>query len=228
MRHREDTKETAPKSVFGKIWSVFTWLLVAAMVLLAMALVGVRVFGFRPFAVLSPSMTPKYGVGDLVYALPTDPEEIEVGDVLTFVANAEGTIVTHRVAEVDRENRCFYTKGDANESRDGNPVVYENAVGVVKFSLPKMGYVSSYLTSKSGRYAAVTAVLALLLLLILPELFKPSGKKETGKEEHSAEPVNVGAKEPGVKTDDFDIKELDAEIDDFDIKELGEKPEEKE
>lgn len=196
MRRKEEKnqsmEEAAPKSMLGKIWSAFTWLLVAVVVLIAMALVGVRLFGFKPFAVLSPSMTPKYGVGDLVYALPTDPEEIEVGDVLTFVANAEGTIVTHRVAEVDRENRCFYTKGDANESRDGNPVVYENAVGVVRFSLPKMGYVSSYLTSESGRYAAIAAVLALILLMILPELFKPSGKKETGKEKSVS-----GAEESG-------------------------------
>lgn len=180
-------EEDTSKSAIGNIWSVFTWVLVTVAVLLAAALVGVRIFGFRPFAVLSPSMTPKYGVGDLVYALPTDPEKIEVGDVLTFVANAEGTVVTHRVAEVDREKRCFYTKGDANENRDGNPVLYENAVGVVKFSLPKIGYLSSYLSSKSGRYAAVAVILALVLAMILPELFKPSGKKDAGEERSGAE-----------------------------------------
>ena len=232
MRHKEEknrsVEEAAPKSALGKAWSVFTWLLVAVVVLIAMALVGVRLFGFKPFAVLSPSMTPKYGVGDLVYALPTDPEEIEVGDVLTFVANAEGTIVTHRVAEVDRENRCFYTKGDANESRDGNPVVYENAVGVVKFSLPKMGYVSSYLTSESGRFAAIAGVLTLILLMILPELFKPSGKKDTEKEEGAVSVDGADGKERGARMDDFDLKELGAGMDDFDIKGLGGEREEKE
>lgn len=249
MRRKEEKnqsmEEAAPKSAFGKIWSAFTWLLVAVVVLIAMALVGVRLFGFKPFAVLSPSMTPKYGVGDLVYALPTDPEEIEVGDVLTFVANAEGTIVTHRVAEVDRENRCFYTKGDANESRDGNPVAYENAVGVVRFSLPKMGYVSSYLTSESGRYAAIAAVLALILLMILPELFKPSGKKDAGKEksvsgaeergsaENVSEPEESGREESAAEpeeseggggaaaTDGTAERESAAGLDDFDLKELG-------
>lgn len=256
MRRKEEKnqsmEETAPKSMLGKIWSAFTWLLVAVVVLIAMALVGVRLVGFQPFAVLSPSMTPKYGVGDLVYALPTDPEEIQVGDVLTFVANAEGTIVTHRVDEVDRENRCFYTKGDANESRDGNPVVYENVVGVVKFSLPKMGYVSSYLTSESGRFAAIAGVLTLILLLILPELFKPSGKKDAGKEksvsgaeergsaESAVEPESfegeestaaadgIDGKESGARIDEFDLKEFGAGMDDFDIKEFGEEREEKE
>lgn len=243
QNHSEEGATTG--SPFAKAWSAFTWLLVAVVVLIAMALVGVRLFGFKPFAVLSHSMTPKYGVGDLVYALPTDPEEIEVGDVLTFVANAEGTIVTHRVAEVDRENRCFYTKGDANESRDGNPVVYENVVGVVRFSLPKMGYVSSYLTSESGRYAAIAAVLALILLMILPELFKPSGKKDAGKEksvsgaeergsaesvselektgsaESTVEPRVSEGGEDAVSADDADGKESAAGLDDFDLKELG-------
>lgn len=256
MRCKEEKnqsmEEAVPKSILGKIWSAFTWLLVAAVVLIAMALVGVRLFGFKPFAVLSPSMTPKYGVGDLVYALPTDPEKIEVGDVLTFIANAEGTIVTHRVAEVDRENRCFYTKGDANESRDGNPVAYENAVGVVRFSLPKIGYVSSYLTSESGRYAAIAAVLALILLLILPELFKPSGKKdaekgksvsepeESGSAESTVEPQapeggddtasadNAEGKESSAGMEDFDLREFGAGIDDFDVKEFGGEKEEKE
>lgn len=178
-------------SVFMKVWSAFTWLLVAAAAILAAALVGVRLFGFKPFAVLSPSMTPKYAVGDLVYALPVDPEEIEAGDVLTFVANTEGTVVTHRVAEVDRENRCFYTKGDANDSRDGSPVAYENAVGVVKFSLPKMGYVSSWVSGASGKYAVTAAALALILLMILPELFRSAGKEKNaagaGKEQSGAD-----------------------------------------
>lgn len=129
MRRREKQNPSmgmeTSKSTFAKLWSVFTWLLVGIIVLLAVALVGVRLLGFQPFAVLSPSMTPKYEVGDLVYVLPTDPEKIEVGDVLTFIANAEGVVVTHRVVEMDRENGCFYTKGDANDSRDGSPVVYE-------------------------------------------------------------------------------------------------------
>lgn len=180
MRRREKQNPSmgmeTSKSTFAKLWSVFTWLLVGIIVLLAVALVGVRLLGFQPFAVLSPSMTPKYEVGDLVYVLPTDPEKIEVGDVLTFIANAEGVVVTHRVVEMDRENGCFYTKGDANDSRDGSPVVYENVVGVVKFSLPGLGYVSSYLSSDSGRYAVIAVALAVILLAILSELFRSAGK----------------------------------------------------
>lgn len=182
MNDGEVKQKKEVKGPLSSIWSVVTWFLVIVCVLLAVLLVGVRVIGFRPYAVLSPSMTPKYGVGDLVYVKAVDPEKIEVGDVLTFVANEDLTVVTHRVVEVDRENRCFYTKGDANEIQDGSPVLYENAIGVVRFSLPKMGYVSSYLTSPSGRYVGIAAGAFLILLLIIPEFFKSEKKKDDSAE----------------------------------------------
>lgn len=189
-----------PKSRAAQIWSVVSWLLVLAVAALAVALVGVRLLGFEPFAVLSPSMTPTYGVGDLVYAQKTAPEKIEVGDPITFVVDEEGTLVTHRVVEADRENRCFYTQGDANQNRDGAPVLYENVVGVVRFSLPKLGYVSAYLTSPSGRYVGIAAVLTLLLLMILPDLFKPDkpkpDKPRRGQNEGDAPPPAQLATQP--------------------------------
>lgn len=166
----------------GKIWSVVTTLLIVLVGLLAVLLAGVRLVGYTPYAVLSGSMTPAYQVGDLVYVKAIDPEEIEVGDAITFVYDESLTVVTHRVTAVDRENGSFTTKGDANDSEDGRAVLYENVLGVVQFSLPKLGYVSSYLTSAQGRYAALLVVCAILLAMILPELFgrekPPAGEPE--------------------------------------------------
>lgn len=165
------------KSPLMAVWGVISTVLVIAVMVLAIALVGVRVIGFTPYAVLSPSMTPTYAPGDLIYVKETPTDEINEGDVITFVADEKNTIVTHRVVEVDRDGRKFYTQGDANDSRDGNPVLYENVVGVVQFSVPKLGYVSSYVTSETGRYVAIAGVFVLILLWILPELFRPEEKK---------------------------------------------------
>ena len=176
--------DSSEKSMDGKkhplvvAWGISSWILILAVVGLAIALAGVRVLGYTPYAILSPSMTPQYQVGDLVYVKSCPPEEIEVGDVLTFVANENLLVVTHRVADVDRENRCFVTKGDANNSEDLAPVLYENVLGTVRFSLPKLGYVSTYLTSPSGRYAGAAIILTLILLLILPEFFKKDQQKK--------------------------------------------------
>lgn len=171
-------KSTKPKrSLLARIWGFVSTVLVIIVILLAIALVGVRVIGYTPYAVLSPSMTPTYAPGDLIYVKETPTDEIDVGDAITFVADSNNTVVTHRVVEVDRDGRKFYTQGDANANRDGNPVLYENVLGVVEFSIPKLGYVSSYVTSETGRYVAIAGVFALILLWILPELFRPEEEK---------------------------------------------------
>jgi signal peptidase len=163
-----------------KIWNILSWAAVIIVVLLAFALVGVRIAGFTPYAIISPSMTPKYQVGDLVYVRAVDPEDIQVGDVLTFVANDDLMVVTHRAAEIDWENRCIYTKGDANESRDLAPVSFENVVGRVSFSLPKLGYLSTYLTSTSGHFAGAAVMIFLILLFLAPEFFRKENAAAKG------------------------------------------------
>lgn len=173
---KKPRKVKRKKSPLMVIWNIITTILVIAAVLLAVALVGVRAVGYTPYAVLSPSMTPTYEPGDLIYVKETPTDKIVEGDVITFVTDDKTTLVTHRVVEIDRDGRKFYTQGDANDSRDGNPVLYENVQGVVEFSLPKLGYVSSYVTSETGRYVAIAGIFALILLWILPELFRPEEK----------------------------------------------------
>lgn len=163
----------------GKIlWNVFTTVVVAVVVLVAIALAGARLIGFTPYAILSPSMMPVYQVGDLVYVQQVDDADISEGDVITFVADEDLTLVTHRVAGIDTEQGCLYTKGDANNTVDTAPVLYENVVGVVKFSIPKLGFVSTYLRSESGKFVAIAIVATLILLFLLPELFRKDNKKE--------------------------------------------------
>ena len=162
---------------FKKIWSWISGILVSIVVILAIVLVGVRLWGFTPYAIISPSMTPKYQVGDLVYVRSTVPENIKQGDVITFVANEDLLVVTHRVYGIDTENRCFITKGDANNVEDSAPVRYENVLGVVSFSLPKLGYVSMYIGTRSGRYVCIMLGCLLILILIIPEFFKSGNKK---------------------------------------------------
>ena len=169
---KKDSNSQKKKSPLSILWTVLSWLLVLVVVLLAVALVGVRVLGYTPYAILSPSMTPAYQVGDLVYVKECAADAIRIGDPLTFVANDQLLVVTHRVVDVDYENDVYLTKGDANEENDSNPVHYENVLGTVRFSLPKLGYVSTYFTSASGRYVGMTVILVLILLFVLPDLFR--------------------------------------------------------
>ena len=161
---------------FSRIWDVFTTAVVALVVVFAVFLMGSRLLGYQVFNVVSGSMEPNYSVGDLIYVKDVDPELIKVGDPITFVLNEDLVVATHRVVEVDGANRCFYTKGDANETPDAAPVHFNNVIGVPKFSIPMLGYVSDYIQDPPGSYVAIGIGAALILAVFLPDLFK---KKKT-------------------------------------------------
>ena len=153
--------------------------MVLAVAALAFLLAGIRIVGFTPYAVLSGSMEPAFHVGSLIYVKSVDPEDIKVGDAITFRLSGEDTAATHRVIEIDRENQCFYTKGDANETPDASPVPYSSVLGRAVFTVPKLGMFSSWLSSAQGKYAAISGVGLLLLLIILPEILFKDGKGKT-------------------------------------------------
>lgn len=165
-----------------KVWNVFTSVLVALVVILALLLVGVRVFGMQVFTVLSGSMEPVYHVGSLIYVKETDPMTLQPGDVITFMLD-EDTVATHRIVDVipDEEDPSvirFQTKGDANDAVDGSLVHYKNVLGTPVFTIPKLGYLASYIQNPPGTYVAISAGAVLLALVFLPDLFGGDEKPE--------------------------------------------------
>ncbi len=176
-------KKTKKRSVStGKrIFDCITTILVALVVLLAALMAGVRLIGLQPYAVLSGSMEPVYPVGALLYVKPCDASEVAVGDVITFVLNEDLVVATHRVVAVDTENGRFRTKGDANDSEDGAPVLFGNLIGKPVFSVPLLGYLSVYLSKAPGKYIGIAFVVLLVLLLFLPDILGKNKKKSSKK-----------------------------------------------
>ena len=144
---------------FRRIWGIITTLAVIAVVVLAILLVGVRVVGLTPYAVLSGSMEPTYHVGSLIYVRKVAPEDVQIGDPITFVVNEDLLVATHRVVDIavettgtetvkdeetgeettvevplDEPAYYYQTKGDANADVDGAPVYYKNLIGEPVFS----------------------------------------------------------------------------------------------
>ena len=176
--------------------------IVAVVVLLAVAFVGVRVVGLQPFTVLSGSMEPTYHTGSLIYVKSVEPQDVHVGDPITFVLNEDLVVATHRVIEIDAENERFYTKGDANESADGSPVHFNNLIGVPVFTIPLLGYGANFVTNPPGMYIALAGVAVLLLLTFVPDLIKKvdsggdtNAKGKKNKEGVATEPAANAADE---------------------------------
>ena len=165
--------------------SILNWcssILVILVVALAVALVGVRLVGLKPFVVLSGSMEPIYHVGSLVYVKDVDYKDLKVGDPITYMISQD-MVVTHRIIEVlvdeeDPDTIRYFTKGDANSAADGSSVHYKNIIGKPVFSIPYLGYVSSYIQNPPGRYVAIAAGALLILLVFLPDVFADGNSRK--------------------------------------------------
>ena len=175
-----------------KIWNIVSTALVVLMVLCAVFLMGSRLLGYQCYNVISPSMEPEYGVGDLLYVKKVDPNTIKEGDVITFIVNEDLVVGTHRVVRVDAENQRFYTKGDANEIEDQSPVHFNNVIGVPQFSIPKLGYVSDFVQNPPGLYITIGVGIILILAVFLPDMVGKK-KKEDEDEEVAAVKTEIDA-----------------------------------
>lgn len=173
-----------------KVWDIATWVLVLAVAALAILLVGVRAVGLTPYAVLSGSMEPNYHVGSLIYVKHVEPQEIKVGDPITFVLNKELTVATHRVIAIDSENQMFHTKGDANETPDAGGVYFPNLIGKPIFTIPMLGFFSHWITNPPGMYIGITAGVILIILVFLPGILEKADAADKKKK------TDDGKKEP--------------------------------
>ena len=147
------------------VMKAMTWLggtMVGFLILvMAFVLFGPR-FGWRVDTVLSGSMAPAFGAGDAVVIQEVDPAAVKVGDIITYRGpDNSRTIVSHRVVDItQRPQPVFTTKGDANEEVDNYTVPAQNVIGVVKFSVPLVGYFANFAKTRTG----------LIVLLIVPGL----------------------------------------------------------
>ncbi len=170
-----------------RIWSITSTVLVVLVVLCAVFLMGSRLVGYQVYTVLSGSMEPEYSAGDLLYVKEVDVNSIKVGDPITFILNEDLIVATHRVVRIDTENQRFYTKGDANEIEDSDPVHFNNVIGVPQFKIPKLGYVSDYIQNPPGMYITIAAGAVLIVLVFLPDMIAGKKKENEPKAEGTDE-----------------------------------------
>lgn len=159
-----------------KVWNIVSTALVVLIILCAVFLMGSRLIGYKCYTVISGSMEPEYSVGDLLYVKEVDVNSIQVGDPITFILNEDLVVATHRVVRIDAEKQHFYTKGDANDIEDSEPVHFKNVIGVPQFSVPMLGYVSDFVQNPPGMYITLGVGAVLVVLVFLPDLF---GKKKS-------------------------------------------------
>lgn len=172
--------------VFSAIWRVMLILLAAVLAISACTLAYDKfvkkskipsVFGYSVLIVASPSMTGAIEAGDAIIIKKSD--SYAVGDVITYFPADENFSVTHRIVRMEGDK--FYTKGDANQSEDPDPVLIEQIAGKVAVKLDKVGYFIEWLKSPIGMIFAATFIVLLILIIVIED--KRRGKTDAADPE---------------------------------------------
>lgn len=113
------------------------------------------VLGMTPMVVLSGSMSgtaeDHIEVGDLIFVNKTEPDELQVGNVIAFMQGK--VVVTHRIIDIQTNENgelLFYTQGDANNAPDQRPVTEDELVGIYKSRIPKVGDLAIFMQTPLG------------------------------------------------------------------------------
>ena len=106
------------------------------------------IFKYQPITILSSSMNPKFGVGDVVIFKKLSNSELENisnGSIIVYSVNEQN--IVHRVVNaVNIDNKVFYqTKGDNNNSPDLNLVEVKQIKGAYVFHIKYIGFPSVWL-----------------------------------------------------------------------------------
>lgn len=149
-RSRDESDETRVRRRHRRPKVAFDIAFGLMMVTLVLFMTGV--FTYKPVVIMSNSMVPIFSRGSIVVVQRlNDPMDIQIGDIIQY--EAENKIITHRVvaidtAEDDSGDRVFTTKGDNNPSKD-TPVNESHVVGIVRSTVPYVGYPTVWLREAS-------------------------------------------------------------------------------
>ena len=136
--------------------------------------------GYSGMIVLTESMQSEIPKGSLVIAQQVDPETLQIGDDITYMAN-QTTSVTHRIIGIIEDyegtgQRAFQTQGTMNDQPDKQLVPAINVVGKVVFHSETLGVVASFIGSYWPLLLFALAVV-FVLIYVLGRIFKNPPKE---------------------------------------------------
>jgi signal peptidase I len=135
-------------------------------------IVAPSLFGGRALTVMSGSMEPALGVGDVVINSRVAPDRVRVGDIVTF-SDPEGTgkLITHRVRRVRLAEGTAHivTKGDNTNAVERWDIPATGSLGRVEFRVPLLGFLVFWL---HGPFARIGLIVIPALLLAGFELWR--------------------------------------------------------
>ena len=165
---KKNTKKTA-KSTVDKIFSAISLVIVGALLLAAAWLAFDKyvlkspvpsLFGYSSLTIKTGSMSGTLEIGDIIIIKDTD--DYKLGDIVTFLKEGETIPTTHRIINYAAEEGRFITKGDYNNSTDGEKgVAKEEIIGEMVLHLPILGMFVGWVKDGGGLIYVIAVILIL-------------------------------------------------------------------
>ena len=143
---------------------------------IAAALLAPFAFDARPLVVLSGSMEPALGTGDVTVVRSIAPVDARPGDIVTFRDPADAErLITHRVRSMTIQGDAvqFVTRGDANNVSERWRVAANGEIGRVLYRIPELGWALTFARSKGLFVLLLGAALVLLVVFELMAIWRP-------------------------------------------------------
>ena len=150
----------------------------------------VSLFNLRIFTVVSGSMEPKYKIGDVLISMETKPEDIKVGDTISYIGErgtVAGKIITHQVESIDKDlnnKYVFHTKGLANDISDIYPVTEDQVYGVVIYKVFLLSLVYKVIGTTWGLFVFVVIPLLYIVGSEMIEIMLEKEEERRAKLKH--------------------------------------------
>lgn len=177
----------APRLSHAAVWSIGYRVALGLAALLAVYATVVpwmiQRSGERLVTITSGSMTPGIPVGaTLGIHEPVDRTALQPGQIITFKATGNGTVISHRIVqrlETAKLGGVFYqTKGDANRTADPDLASATSIIGVVDGVLPTWQSTAVDLQTPRGRLAVYGGLFALVALGEIVDLVGARRRRE--------------------------------------------------
>jgi signal peptidase len=157
----------AVSGLLRRLGVFLSWLVMLSIgATLVVALIVPRLAGATPYVIETGSMAPGMPPGTFVVVRPTPVADIAAGDVLTYqITSGDPTVVTHRVVQqgVDMTGQPRWrTQGDANDAADPSWVLPVQVKGTRWYSIPYLGYATSFVTNEQRGVITGLVVLGLV------------------------------------------------------------------
>lgn len=178
---------TKGKKIIGIIFKIIKAVLILFLIMiLGIVLVQkvsnnkAHVMGIGIYTIITESMLPTYEVGDMIFAVQVEENELKVGDDVVYqgeVSDFKGKVITHRIVEID--GKTIHTKGINNEVEDPT-ITYKQIYGKVVYKFGLFSLFSKLMNDTVLFYVVIFVPFTILVFLDIKDIIEERTK---GKDE---------------------------------------------